>query len=84
MLVLMTLPLPLRFADFRDASLFGLLAPAGLFLEIKIAEHPPALSRTMKQALFASSMVQGGGKRRRTWADHNSFCKESQGGPAGY
>ena len=38
---------------------------ARLVLEVEVAEHLPVLSpRTVKQALFASSIVQGGGKRR--------------------
>ena len=41
-----------------------LVASAGLILEIEITERPLLLSRTMKQALFISSIVQGGGKRR--------------------
>ena len=35
-----------------------------LVLEVEVRERLPGLSRTMKQASFASSMIQGGGKRR--------------------
>ena len=69
----------------RHAARFVLGQQAGgcssprLLFEIEIAERLPFLSRAMKQALFISSTVQGGGKRRAAGMEFPTLLQQLAG-----
>ncbi len=58
----------------------GRRAPPRFLLEIEICQRAcSVLSRTMKQAAFASSIVQGGGKRRAGMGDGSTAGRSTAG-----